>query len=392
MSTPAAPRSLPWITRLVALDTTSRDSNLELIDLVAGEFRRHGLTPHIFPTADGRKANLICTIPDRSGATAGGVVISGHTDVVPVDGQQWASDPFTPEIRDGRLYGRGTADMKSWIGVALTLLPEMVAADLLEPLHIALTYDEEVGCVGGDAIVEQMAGLGLTPRAVLVGEPSMMQVIRAHKSINVFQVDLTGVAAHSSLPTHGVNAIEYGALLVRHWRDRLDHWRTHGPFDEAYPVSWTTGGVNQIRGGIAVNTVPDHCRVTFEFRAVKAVDDAEVQDDVRGFCDRLRDEMRGEHPDADVTFTVLAAVPGLDADPASPAVALAHQLGGIPTDGKVTYGTEAGQFQGAGFEAVVVGPGDIAQAHAADEYIEVSQIVACEAFLGRLIEVASGRD
>ncbi|HSN43059.1 MAG TPA: acetylornithine deacetylase [Propionibacteriaceae bacterium] len=392
MPSPSEPRSLPWITRLVSLDTTSRDSNLHLVNMVADEFRSHGLDPHIFPTVDGRKANLICTIPARDGGSAGGVVISGHTDVVPVDGQDWASDPFTPEIRDGRLYGRGTADMKSWIGVALTLLPEMVAAELVEPLHFALTYDEEVGCVGGDAMVEQMAQLGLSPRAVLVGEPSSMQVIRAHKSINVFQADFTGVAAHSSLPTHGVNAIEYAASLIRAWRDRLDDWRANGPFDDAYPVSWTTGGVNQISGGIAVNTVPDHCRVTFEFRAIKAVSDAGVQSDARAFCDTLRDQMRAEHPDADVTFTVLAAVPGLDTDAASPAVALAHRLGGIPTDGKVTYGTEAGQFQGAGFEAVVVGPGDIARAHAANEYVELSQIAACEVFLGRLIEVASGRD
>lgn len=391
MSLPTVPRSLPWITRLVSLDTTSRDSNLALVDLVADEFRSRGLEPHIFPTDDGLKANLICTVPDRDGGTAGGIVISGHTDVVPVDGQDWASDPFVPEIREGRLYGRGTADMKSWIGVALTLLPEMVDADLAEPLHFALTYDEEVGCVGGDAIVAEMAGLGLSPRAVLVGEPTSMQVVRAHKSINVFQVDITGVAAHSSLPTHGVNAIEYAATLVRYWRERLDDWRVHGPLDDAYPVAWTTGGVNQISGGIAVNTIPDHCRVTFEFRAIKAVSDAEVQADVRDFCDRLRAGMRREHPDADVTFTVLAAVPGLDADPASPAVTLAHQLGGIPTDGKVTYGTEAGQFQGAGFEAVVVGPGDIAQAHAANEYVEVSQIEACETFLTRLIEVASVR-
>lgn len=222
------PASLPWITRLVAIDTTSRDSNLPLIEVVATELREHGIEPEIFPTPDGAKANLVATIPAADGSRTGGVVLSGHTDVVPVDGQDWDSDPFEVTERDGRLYGRGTADMKGFIAVGIAALPQMVAASLREPIHFALTYDEEVGCLGGAQIVKEIAGLGLAPRAAIVGEPTSMRVITGHKSMNVVAVTFHGVAAHSSLTPSGVNAIEYAASFVRFVREQAQEWREHG--------------------------------------------------------------------------------------------------------------------------------------------------------------------
>ncbi|WP_226344949.1 acetylornithine deacetylase [Agilicoccus flavus] len=382
----STPASLPWIERLVAFDTTSRNSNLELIDAVADELRGHGLEPHVFPDDEGRKANLVVTVPAADGSRSGGVMLSGHTDVVPVDDQEWSSDPFRAQIRDGRLYGRGTCDMKAFSAVAISLLPRMVSARLREPIHLALSYDEEVGCVGGARIVKQIADLGLAPSACIVGEPTNMAVVRAHKSINLVRVTFTGVAAHSSLTPQGVNAVEHAARFVTRVRDMADAWREHGPFDDAYPVPYTTSSVNVVSGGIATNTVPDRCVVELEYRSIAAVDPAEVLDRIRGFAQQAQEAMRRENPAAHVDVEVPAQVPGLDADPDSPAAALAVGLGALDDGGKVTYGTEAGQFAGSGIETVVCGPGDIAQAHAPDEYLELEQVQACERFVAALVE------
>ena len=233
---PDLPRSYDWIRRLVEIDSTSRLSNLPVIELIADEARRLGLTPHVCPTPDGQKANLLITVPAEDGTTAGGVVLSGHSDVVPVDGQRWSSDPFVPEVRDGRLYGRGTCDMKGFVGVAVALLPDMIAAELREPIHLAISYDEEVGCLGGDQIVKDIADLGLAPRACIVGEPSSMRVITGHKSISWARVTFRGRSAHSSLTAEGVNAIEYAARLVTFVRGIADEWKAQGPFDAAYLI------------------------------------------------------------------------------------------------------------------------------------------------------------
>lgn len=386
LSRAMTPESLPWITRLVELDTTSRGSNLELIEAVADELRQSGIEPTILPTADGQKANLVATIPAADGSRAGGVVLSGHTDVVPADGQSWSSNPFVAEIRGDRLYGRGTSDMKSFIGVAMHLLPQMVEAPLREPIHLALTYDEEVGCLGGAAIVQQIPELGLTPRLCFVGEPTSMRVIRAHKAINLLEVTVHGVAAHSSLTPQGANAIHYAAELIDYVRGLAQQWRDQGPYDDGYRVAYTTTGVNLIEGGNAGNTVPAQCTLQLEFRAISAVEPTDVTAGIQTEAARIESRMRAEQPSARVEVREMAAVPGLETGVESAAAALAVRLGGHASDAKVTYGTEAGQFASIGIDTVVCGPGDIAQAHGPDEFVELDQIEQCEQFIAALVQ------
>ncbi|WP_372698704.1 acetylornithine deacetylase [Arthrobacter sp. JSM 101049] len=385
-----------WLTRLVAFDTTSHRSNLDLIDCVADELRRHGVEPVLFPheqANDVRKANLFATFPARDGRTTGGVVLSGHTDVVPVEGQDWDSDPFTVTESAGRLYGRGTADMKGFLAVIMSRLEAIAAADLADPLHLAFSYDEEVGLLGAQRMIDGFGEHGITADSCIVGEPTGMRVVRGHKSINLFSVRFRGVAAHSSLTPQGVNAIHYAGRFIDFYRRLAEQWRSDGPFDEAYPVAFTTGGVNLVSGGIAGNTVPDACELEFEFRALGTVDTAPVVERIRAFLfEELEPQMQAEHESAGFDLVVKAQGPGLETDPDAAIAALAEACGGHRTDGKVTYGTEAGIFHNAGIETVVCGPGEIAVAHAANEYVELEQLEACGAFLDALIvKLGQGR-
>jgi acetylornithine deacetylase len=382
---PTQPASLDWTTRLLQVDTTSRETNLPLIDLVADELRAHGVEPVLVANEDGTKANLLATFPAADGTTTGGVVLSGHTDVVPVDGQDWSSEPFVPEIRDGRLYGRGTCDMKAFIGSVMTAVPRLSRTPLSEPVHLAFSYDEEVGCVGAVSLVDEIVERGLRPRACIVGEPTSMRVIRGHKSLTMIAVVFHGVAAHSSRTPHGVNAIEYAAQLVRFVRGVADRFRADGPFDEHYDVPFTTATVNQIEGGIAVNTVPAECSLTFEFRAVGAVDVDATIETFRAEARRIEEAMREENPDARVEVSIGAQAPGLDTGDDEDVIALVTGLGADASEEKVAYGTEAGLFQRAGIPTVVCGPGDIAQAHAPDEFVALEQIERCDELLDHLI-------
>lgn len=377
--------ALDWIMRLVSLDTTSRGSNLELIDVVFQELQRHGLTPTILANGDGTKANLVVTIPADDGRIDGGIALSGHTDVVPVDGQAWDADPFTAQIRNGRLFGRGTCDMKSFIGVILATLPDLARAPLKEPVHIVLSYDEEVGCLGAARMVPELARLGVRPTTCIVGEPTGMRVISGHKSINLLELTVHGVAAHSSLTPQGVNAIEYASRAIGFIRSLAEEFRQQGPYDEAYDVPYTTISVNLVDGGTAGNIVADRCTAQFEFRSIAAVDPIQVRARIQAYCDDLQERMRHENTQARVELRTLAMVPGLDTGGQSPAVHLGAALGGIPSASKVTYGTEAGLFRAAGIETIVCGPGDIRQAHTANEFVELDQIRACETFMHNLL-------
>ena len=378
--------TLEEITRLINLETVSRDSNLALIDYVGERLNALGIESKLIHDATGQKANLLATIPAGDGSRTGGIVLSGHTDVVPIDGQDWSSDPFTPQIRDGKLYARGACDMKSFIGVVMAKLDSMVAAKLSEPIHLAFSYDEEVGCIGAVDLVAAITAAGLKPRGAIVGEPTSMRVVRGHKSVNVIKVDFHGIAAHSSLTTQGVNAISAAADFAAFVDAKAKEFAGSGAADEAYVVPYTTTTVNQIQGGIAVNTIPALCTLHFEFRSIGADDPVALIEIFRAEALRIETLMKAQSPEARVEFTVLAQTPGLDTPAEASIVSLAADLGGTPSPDKATYGTEAGLFFNAGIPAVVCGPGDIAQAHAPDEFIALEQIAACESFIDSLVD------
>lgn len=386
MSPTPSDATLEEITKLIGFETISRDSNLPLIGYVGERLNALGLESKLIHDATGQKANLLATIPAGDGTRTGGIVLSGHTDVVPIDGQDWSSDPFTPEIRDGRLYARGACDMKSFIAVVMTRLDSMVAARLNEPIHLAFSYDEEVGCIGAVDLVTAITADGLKPRGAIVGEPTSMRVMRGHKSVNVIKVDFHGVAAHSSLTTQGVNAIAAAADFAAYVDAKAREFAGTGASDEAFVVPYTTTTVNQIQGGIAVNTIPASCTLHFEFRSIAADDPVALIKDFHAEAQRIEALMKAQNPAASVDFTVLAQTPGLDTPADASIVSLAAELGGTPSPDKATYGTEAGLFSNAGIPTVVCGPGDIAQAHAPDEFIALEQIAACESFIDNLVE------
>ncbi|WP_235026336.1 acetylornithine deacetylase [Glutamicibacter sp. JC586] len=384
MATPSE-ASMKEIRELIAVDTTSRDSNLPLIENVVEKLQAYGVESSLIYNEERTKANLLATIPASDGTRTGGIVLSGHTDVVPVDGQNWSSDPFSAEVRGDKLFGRGTCDMKGYLGVILAKLDQLTKAELSEPIHLALSYDEEVGCVGAVGLVEKIVAEQLAPRGCFVGEPSSMRAIRGHKSMNVFKVQFNGVAAHSSLPSEGVNAISYALRFARFVEEISAELRTNGPRDDAFIEPTTTMNVNKFDAGIAVNTIPSEAVVFFEYRSLAVVDREALTNRFREEAKRLEAEMKEQEESCSVSLEQQAGAPGLNTEPEEEIVAFAAACGAHATDEKVTYGTEAGLFQAAGIPTVVCGPGDIAQAHAPNEYVLLEQLVQCENFIDSLI-------
>ena len=389
-ATDTSPASLPWIKKLVSFDTVSRNPNMGLIETVRDELRTAGIDATLTTDRSGKWANLFATVPAHDGQTNGGIVLSGHTDVVPVDGQNWDSDPFKPEIRDGLLYGRGTCDMKGFIGAALSLLPKMQATKLARPIHFALSFDEEVGCVGAPLMIDDLQKRGVRPDGCIVGEPTSMRPIIAHKGINTYNCCVRGVAAHSSLTPHGLNAIEYAARLICFIRDVADEFRAQGPFDEQYDVPFTTAQTSTIKGGNAINTVPALCNFEFEFRNLPTLNPDLVFARIEKYArETLLPKMQKEHASAAIEFSKIASAPGLDASEQAAITQLVRALTENQEKRKVAYGTEAGLFALAGVPSIVCGPGNIEQAHKANEYVSLQQLAACEAFLGKFIHSMS---
>jgi len=379
--------AIDWIQRLVAIDTTSRNSNLGLIEMVRDDLRRAGIEAHLSHDRAGTKANLYATVPAADGTTQGGIVLSGHTDTVPVDGQQWDHDPFTPQLRDGRLYGRGTCDMKGFIGTALSMVPRLTRTRLAKPVHFALSYDEEMGCLGAPIMLADLKARGVRPDGCIVGEPTSMQVIVAHKGINVWRCCVRGHAAHSSLTPRGLNAIEYAAQLICFIRGLADEMRSEGPFDQAFDVPFSTAQIGTIQGGIAVNTVPAHCQFDFEHRNLPTADPQRFFGRIQAYAQEvLLPRMRAEHADAAIDLTPLAGAPSLDASEQAAITQLVRALTADRETRKVAYGTEAGQFQQAGIPSVICGPGDIQQAHKPNEFVALDQIAQCVRFLDKVID------
>ncbi len=378
-------RSVEMIERLVGFDTVSRNSNLELIGFVRDHLSGYGIESRLVHDDSGRKANLYATIGAQD---APGIMLSGHTDVVPVDGQDWASDPFTLDRRDGRLYGRGTADMKSFVAIVLAFLPEMTAKNLKMPIHLAFSYDEEIGCVGARRLVEMISGLEVKPALCVVGEPTEMKVAVAHKGKRAMRVRVRGRECHSSLVPYGVNAIEYAAELIVFIRGMAERIRETGQQDDGYDVAYSTLHTGLIEGGIILNTVPADCSFEFEIRNLPSEDAELYVEEIRTYArEVLEPRMQAVDPASGFTFEDLSGYPGLDTDPAHEIVTLAKSLAGENAEIKIAFGTEGGLFSSeAGIPTVVCGPGSIAQAHKPDEYISLEQVAQCECFIERLLD------
>jgi acetylornithine deacetylase len=382
---------LEMIGRLIAFDTVSAKSNLALIEYVQAYLAGCGIAARLVPDASGRKANLFATIgPD----IAGGVALSGHTDVVPVAGQPWATDPFTPTVKDGRLYGRGAADMKSFIGVALALVPALQRLKLRRPIHLCLSHDEEVGCLGVPALLRLLGRELPLPALAIVGEPTSMKVVNAHKGIWAQRTTITGRDGHSSAPDRGANAIVFMGRLIGHLERVAAGLRAQGtrgaPPGLDFDPPWSTLGLGRIEGGTALNIIARTCTLDWEFRPLPGVDAAAIRAEVEEWVSReLEPQLRATAPEGGIVTESLCAVPALVPRQGDLAETVALQLTGANRAEAVSFTSEAGQFQEAGISTVLCGPGSITEAHQPNEFIALEQIAACEAFLRRLAEWAT---
>jgi acetylornithine deacetylase len=377
--------SLDWIRTLIGFDTTSRDSNLDLIHHVKDYLAGLGVTSTLVFDATKRKANLYATLGP---ADRPGIMLSGHTDVVPVDGQDWDSDPFQMIEKNGRIHGRGTCDMKSFIAVCLAFAPKLLERGLKTPIHFGFSYDEEIGCIGVRRLIEMINGLGVKPKMCIVGEPTGMQVIIGHKGKHSYHAHVRGLEAHSSLAPIGVNAVEYAAEAVAYLKGMARRIAKEGPFDKVYDVPHTTVHTGTIRGGTALNIVPKDCTFDFEFRYLPETGHeayfAEFESYLRN---TLEPQMHAIDPATGFTIEELSSIPGLSMDPGEEVVTFAKSLAGRNDHAKVAFGTEAGLFhQRAGIPTVVCGPGNIDHAHKPNEYVSVEQVAKCEQFMQKLMD------
>ena len=383
----AAIDKLEMAKRLVAFDTTSRNSNLTLIEFIRDYLDGYSVGSELVFDETGAKANLYATIgpQDRSG-----IMLSGHTDVVPIDDQDWHTDPFKPVEKDDRLYGRGSSDMKAFIATVLSLVPQLVSRKLREPIHLSFSYDEEVGCLGVRRLIDVIAVRPNRPRLCIVGEPTEMQVGIGHKGKHTLRCQVHGHEAHSSLVHQGVNAIEAAGELIAKLKEIARRKRDHGPFDLDFDPPYSTIHTGVIHGGTALNIVPRECVFDFEIRPLPGEDIAPMIDELRDLAaNRLLPEMRAVQPHTNIVIEERSAAPALNTAADAEVTQFAAALSGGNATIKVPFGTEGGLFSAAGIPTIICGPGSIDQAHKPDEFVALDQIVRCERFLQRLIDRVS---
>ncbi len=375
--------SLEILDRLISFDTIPSQSNLALIDFVNTWFRRQGVEPTLIPSEDAEKANLWATIgPGRNG----GICLSGHTDVVPADARDWATEPFVLTRKGTRLYGRGTADMKAFLAVVLALLPEMLEKPLSQPFHVVMSYDEEMGCRGATRLVPEIGTRLPKPSIVIVGEPTEMKVVSAHKGMWQFRTTVTGKETHSSRLDQGVSAVMIGGRLISRLADSADSLAAEADPHSAWKPPYTTVHVGTVHGGTAHSIVARECRFAWEIRNLPDDDPGRIRDDFEAWYRRIvLPGMHAVDPASGIVTESDFVVPALKVTPGSEAECLVRSITGDGETRYVSYGTEAGMYQQAGMSVVLCGPGSIEQAHQPDEYIEVAEIEACERFLRALI-------
>lgn len=381
-----APDSLEIIADLIGFPTVSRESNMALIAYVSERLEAHGIPYRLFKNAEGDKANLLATVGP---AERPGIVLSGHSDVVPTDGQAWSRDPFRAWQADGRLYGRGACDMKGFLGLVLAALPRLASAKLAAPVHIAISYDEEVGCAGVGSLITHLESLPVKPALAVIGEPTAMRIVTTHKGIRVLRTEITGKAAHSSLPEAGANAL-FAAARLASYIERLGEELADAHRDDRFDPPYTTVNLGRLEGGAAVNIIADRATLDWEFRPLPGQDAEAILARVRSFAeDDVLPRLRQRAPEAEIRFTEIAAAPALESEGGEPAEEFLRRLLGANAAEAVSFTTEAGLFQGrAGIPAVVCGPGSIAQAHKPDEFVALEQLARAEAMIASIVEAA----
>lgn len=373
--------------RLISFATVSRDSNLEMIEFIRDYLQELGVDSELFYNAERTKANLFATIGPRA---PGGVVLSGHTDVVPVDGQAWSVEAFRLTERDGRLYGRGTADMKGFIASVLAAVPLFLARELKLPVHLAFSYDEEVGCLGVRSMLADLQQRPHKPALCLIGEPTELKPVLGHKGKLAMRCHVKGAACHSAYAPYGVNAIQYAARMIGHLEAIGEQLAQPEHHDERFDPPFSTVQTGVIKGGRALNIVPAECEFDFEVRALPGFDAHTVADQLQRYAQtELLPKMRAVKSDTDIHLQSLSAYPGLATSPDSEAARVLARLSGSTGFGTVAFGTEGGLFEQAGIPTVVCGPGSMDQGHKPDEFVSVEQLHACDAMLIRLADYLS---
>lgn len=385
--------TLDWLTKLISFNTVSRYSNLELIDYVSEFCQSLNLAPRLTFNADKSKANLFVTVPattDGKTVVTGGFVFSGHTDVVPVDGQAWDSDPFTATIRADKVYGRGACDMKGFIACALSVLPKAEQASregkLAKPIHLALSFDEEIGCLGAPLLLDDLARQGIKPDYCIVGEPTMMKMVTAHKGIQVYHCRVHGKSVHSSLTPQGVNAISYASQIINFIDNLAKQLQSRTDQDKAFDVPFSTLSVGTIQGGTATNIVPNLCEFTFDYRNLPHMTEADVIEPIKEFIKTLEPKMQAVDKDTGIELIRNECVPAMTDVDSQALQSLIETLVDEKRRHKVAYATEGGQFTNAGIPTVICGCGDITHAHKANEFVSLEQLEKCEKFLEQIVQ------
>ena len=375
---PISTRALELAQAMVRLNTVSANSNLPLIHLVRDELARLGVASRLTFNPEKTKANLFATLGEGKPA---GVILSGHTDTVPWDGQDWSADPLSAQVSEGRLYGRGSADMKSFIAIALAHAEAFLQSNAPFAIHFAFSYDEEVGCFGVKELIADMRDAGVKPLACIVGEPTSMVPAIAHKGVYRYKCCVRGKEAHSSLTPQSVNAIEMAARVIGKLRDMAEGFERNEPRYEGFDVPFSTASVGQFHGGIADNVVPRDAEFRYEFRDLPTADARAMQAEVLAHARALEPAMRQVAPDAGFRFETICEIPSFLGSAEGSVTRLAQRLSGEQRTTQVAFGTEAGIFKNAGIPTVVCGPGSINQAHQPDEYVSLEQLARCEAFM-----------
>jgi acetylornithine deacetylase len=377
-----SPRALELAQTFVRINTVSANSNLALIHLIRDELARLGVKSRLTFNAERTKANLFATLGEGKPA---GVILSGHTDTVPWDGQDWSADPLSAVVKDGRLYGRGSADMKSFIAIAVSQAEHFLHSSAPFAVHLAFTYDEEVGCFGVRDLIADMRDAGVRPLACIVGEPTSMVPAIAHKGVYRYRCCVRGKEAHSSLTPQSVNAIEMAARLVGKLRDMAEGFEREEARYEGFDVPFSTASVGQFHGGIADNVVPRDAEFRYEFRDLPTADVGAMQQQMLAHARAFEPSMKKVAPDAGFSFDTICEIPSFLGSADDDVTRMAQRLSGEQRTTLVAFGTEAGIFKKAGIRTVVCGPGSIEQAHQPDEYVSLEQLARCEAFMRGLV-------